>query len=347
MGGFDATSNVLAGQLLGIPVRGTHAHSLVSVFSSLNDLKTRSLVGPDGREHDFVEMVQAIRKKLKYTNTNEGELAAFIAYSQAFPQRFLGLVDTYDTLKSGVPNFLCVAIALMEAGYKPLGIRLDSGDLAYLSKEARKKFEDVGKMCGVDVAHLRIVASNEINETTLISLNQQGHEVDAFGIGTHLVTCQRQPALGGVYKLVEINGKQRIKLSQEKSKMTIPGRKEAYRLIGQNGYPLLDLMILVGEDPPRPGKRILCRHPFEAVKRAYTTPAQVIPLHTCVWEGRRKVPMPSIEQIRQYVLEQLSFWRPDHLRPLNPTPYKVSVSDSLYNFLHNLWLEESPIDTLE
>ena len=347
MGGFDATSNVLAGRLFGVPVRGTHAHSFVSAFANLGDIKHRTTKGTDGREHDLAALTLAVRDQLKYNNTNDGELAAFISYGQSFPQKFLALVDTYDTLKSGVPNFICVAVALHQLGYQPLGIRLDSGDLAYLSKEARKKFLEAGKICQVDMHGLTIVASNEINEQTLEALNQQGHEINTFGIGTHLVTCQRQPALGGVYKLVEINGKHRIKLSQEKAKMTIPGRKEAYRLIGQSGYPLLDLMIIAGEEPPQIGKPSLCRHPFEAAKRAYATPSNVIPLHTCVWDGYFTEPLPSLSQIRQYVMEQLNSWRPDHLRPLNPTPYKVSVSDALYNFLHDLWLEESPIDRLE
>lgn len=347
LGGFDATSNVLAGKIFGIPVRGTHAHSFVSAFTGFNDLPTTKIQAVNGSgEHDIVQEAMAIRQELGFQQTNIGELTAFIAYAQAFPHTFLGLVDTYDTLRSGVPNFLCVAVVLLKLGYLPLGIRLDSGDLAYLSCEARKLFTQVLARYGFSSHKLTIVASNDINEETLHSLQQQGHEIDCFGIGTHLVTCQKQPALGGVYKLVEIHGRQRIKLSQEKSKMTIPGRKSAYRLIGKEGYPLLDLLMGALEEPPQPGQRILCRNPFEATKRAYVIPSQVIPLHRCVWEGRRSYPIVPLSTRRDYVISQLNLFRPDHLRSLNPTPYKISVTDHLYQFLHDLWLEESPIDEI-
>lgn len=346
LGGFDATSNVLAGQKFGIPVRGTHAHSFVSAFTGFEDLPTTKIKAADSSERDIVQMVLAIRQELGLNNTNTSELAAFVAYAQAFPQSFLGLVDTYDTLHSGVPNFLCVAIALIQLGYTPIGIRLDSGDLAYLSCEARKLFVKVLQHYGFTNYKFVIVASNDINEETLYALREQGHEIDCFGIGTHLVTCQKQPALGCVYKLVEIHNRQRIKLSQEKSKMTIPGRKSAYRLIGKEGYPLLDLLMEANEASPQVGEKILCRHPFEASKRAYVIPNKVIPLHRCVWEGHRFYPVVPLEKRRAFVLEQLDFFRSDHLRFVNPTPYKISVTDHLYHFLHNLWQEETPIDEI-
>ncbi len=343
IGGFDATSNVLAGQLFGITVRGTHAHAFVSSFLGLDGLKDRTILDPQGRRHDLVDAVLQYRRELNYSNTNEGELTAFIAYAQAFPKGFLALVDTYDTLTSGVPNFLCVALALNGLGYRPVGIRLDSGDLAYLSRQARRMFQWVSERYSVDFARLAITASNDINEPTLLSLSQQGHEIDVFGIGTHLVTCEAQPALGCVYKLVEVNGRPRIKLSEDVSKMTIPGRKEAYRLVGANGKPLLDLLIRAGEEVPEAGKRILCRHPFDETKRAHVTPEQVLPLHQCVWDGRLTGPLPSLEEIRAYSLEQLASLREDHVRPLNATPYKVSVSSRLYDFIHTLWSQEAPI----
>jgi len=143
---------------------------------------------------------------------------------------------------------------------------------------------------------------------------------------------------------VQVNGSPRIKLSQETAKVTIPGRKEVYRLIGVNGSPLLDLMMQAGEDAPRPGERILCRHPFDEAKRAYVIPTEVIPLQQLVWEGRPSgVVSRSIVEVREYVMQQLARLRSDHLRVLNPTPYKVSVSENLYQFMHRLWLEESPI----
>ena len=145
MGGFDGTSNVRAGQLFGLPTKGTMAHSFVTSFFGLEEITNPSLTGPDGRSLHFVDLVLQYRRQLGYHDTNEGELTAFISYAQAFPDGFLALVDSYNTLQSGVPNFICVALALCRIGYKPLGIRLDSGDLAYFSKEARRRFKQVGE----------------------------------------------------------------------------------------------------------------------------------------------------------------------------------------------------------
>lgn len=294
--------------------------------------------------------------------------------------------------QSGVPNFLCVALALHEFGHKPVGIRLDSGDLSYLSKRVRAAFKDCAKQFGIDYfEHLNITASNDINEAVLNSLNEQvrkhgsaasstgsesasgnivagpvespavahnyarhvclqRHEIDSYGIGTHLVTCQAQPALGMVYKLVEINGEPRIKLSQDVSKVTIPGRKEGFRLIGSNGKPLLDLMIGCNEKPPAMGKKLLCRNPFDELRRAYVTPSDVIPLHELFWDGANGgivVDLPTLEERRKYVAEQFELIREDVVRSLNPTPYKVSVSSELYDFIHELWMKEYPVAELE
>ena len=146
-----------------------------------------------------------------------------MGYALSFPDNFLALIDTYDTCKSGLLHFIVVALALHELGFQAKGVRLDSGDLAYLSKECRRvltaaaeEFKDAG---GALFHKAIIVASNDINEEVLLSLHNQGHAIDAFGIGTHLVTCQAQPALGCVYKLVEIEGSARIKLSQDIAKV--------------------------------------------------------------------------------------------------------------------------------
>ncbi len=212
LGGFDGTSNVLAGKLYGIPIRGTHAHAYVNSYEHMEDLTETYLCDRiSGERRPFADLC------LKYLNelgpilkilpdeTNKGELAAFVSYAIAFPTNFLALVDTYDVLKSGVPNFLAVARALHECNYQAIGLRLDSGDLAYLSLEVRAKFHETAAKFNLPyISHFTIVASNDINEDTLISLEKQGHSIDSFGIGTHLVTCQRQPALGCVYKLVEV-----------------------------------------------------------------------------------------------------------------------------------------------
>lgn len=432
MGGFDATSNVAAGLHFGISPRGTHAHSMVSAYSSLDELPSRLLDGVD-----IVALALKYRAKLGYNISSIGEMAAFISFAQAFPNNFLALVDTYDTLQSGVPNFICVALALRDIGRTPVGIRLDSGDLAYLSKETRRMFKAVDAQCGSNLAACTIVASNDINEAVLLSLADQGHEIDSFGIGTNLVTCQAQPALGMVFKLVEINGLPRIKLSQDMAKVTIPGAKEVFRLIGSDGVPLLDLIIRAGETRPMPGRRMLCRHPFDETKRAYVTPKAVMPLLRLVWKGGRttvsealtsdpllatttpasatatasghvppelgllpvadgrksaaadaaadgapgsssggasggaggadgssggggiispsalpegvnmRARIPPLGKLREFVQSQLSLMREDHLRPLNPTPYKVSVSTDLYHYIHDLWMKEVPIPELE
>ncbi|KAK6152732.1 hypothetical protein DH2020_012371 [Rehmannia glutinosa] len=264
MGGFDATSNVAAGKLFGIPLRGTHSHAFVSSFMSPDEITEKSLQSCDGSNvcEDFISSVQAWLSKLKrshvlggiFGETNQSELAAFVSYALAFPKNFLALVDTYDVMRSGVPNFCAVALALNDLGYKAVGIRLDSGDLAYLSCESRRFFQAIDKEFGVlDFGKTSITASNDLNEVTLDALNKQGHEIDAFGIGTHLVTCYGQPALGVVFKLVEINNQPRIKLSEDVSKA---------------------------------GERILCRHPFNESKRAYVVPQRVEELMKCFWPGR-------------------------------------------------------------
>ncbi|OQR98209.1 nicotinate phosphoribosyltransferase [Achlya hypogyna] len=345
MAGFHGTSNVLAGKLFGIPIKGTHAHAFVQAHRDLDDVKQTMLDGVD-----FKALTLKYRAQLQADNTNDGELAAFISYALAFPQAFLALVDTYETLSSGVPNFLAVALALHELGYKSQGIRLDSGDLAYLSKEARRLFKEAAAKFNIpEFANFTIVASNDINEAVLNSLNEQGHEIDSFGIGTHLVTCQAQPALGMVYKLVEIGGQARIKLSQETSKVTIPGRKHAFRLVGANGSPILDLMMRCSEREPQAGQRLLCRHAFDEMVRVYVTPSAVIPLHSLVWDGKQggiQGKLPTVQEIRKYVAEQIDVMRADVMRPLNATPYKVSVSTDLYEFTHQLWAKEFPVREL-
>nr|XP_054751013.1 nicotinate phosphoribosyltransferase-like [Lytechinus pictus] len=182
MGGFNGTSNVLAGKLFGIPITGTHAHSFVMSFGGLSEVKNRMIQPADESKKpvDFVEICLRCRKKIcdvinvLQEQTNEGELAAFIAYAVSFPTGFLALVDTYEVLKSGVANFLAVTLALDEVGYKAKGVRIDSGDLAYLSLCVRDIFKKVGTEFSLPwLEKLMIVASNDINEETLLSLNQQ------------------------------------------------------------------------------------------------------------------------------------------------------------------------------
>ena len=161
----------------------------------------------------------------------------------------------------------------------------------------------------------------------LHSLNNQGNSIDTFGIGTHLVTCQKQPALGCVFKLVEVNSKPCIKLSEEFQKVTFPGKKNAYRLYDKDDCPLVDLLTKSEEPAPVVGQAFLCRHPFIETKRAYLTPSKVENLMVAFWENGELVKenLESIKQVKERVTSQLHFLRNDHKRMLNPTPYKVSV----------------------
>lgn len=230
--------------------------------------------------------------------------------------------------RSGLLNFCAVALALNDQGYRAIGIRIDSGDLAYLSCLARSNFVRISEHYELPwFAELTIVASNDINEETILSLNEQGHKIDCFGIGTHLVTCQKQPALGCVYKLVEINNHARIKLSQDVEKVTMPGRKNVFRLYGTEGWAVIDIIQREDEPPPEVGEKVLCRHPFHESKRAFVTPARVEALYKVYWkDGAIRQPVPTLEEVRARVQESLSALRQDHLRHLNPTPYKVKWS---------------------
>lgn len=344
LGGFDGTSNVKAGIMHSLALSGTHAHSYVAAFTCFEDLATTTLVDANGEEREFVALVKEYRQQLNAGNTNTGELAAYTSYAQAFPDSFLALIDTYDTLESGLLNFLAVSLALVEFGYQPRGVRLDSGDLAYLSKRVRQAFLETTKVFGVQFDNLLIVASNDLSEEVLWSLKEQGHEVDTFAIGTNLVTCSTQPALGCVYKLVEVRGEPRIKISHDSSKVTIPGRKECFRLYNSKNQPVIDIMA-AGEEAKTvvAGQRVLCRHPFDANKRVFVTPSRVENLHKIVWQGKLLAPFPNLVDLKRRVLDQLSGFREDHLRHLNPTPYKVSLTSDLFTYMHDLWLHETPV----
>jgi len=356
VGGFVGTSNVQAGKLCGLNLSGTHAHAFVQAYSSLTEVADNTVV--DKTSNTAGGVVPLLPRVLQYREefaktdhhygtTNEGELAAFIAYATAFPDTFLCLIDTYETLESGLLNFILVALVLDDLGYKPAGVRLDSGDLAYLSMECAKTFQS---LCANRpfFSELNIVASNDINEEILHAINKQDNAITVYGIGTNLVTCQAQPALGCVYKLVEISGKPRMKLSQEINKVLIPGRKKAYRLTGKDGRFILDVMVAHHEDAPVAGERILCRHPFVSRKRAAVTPTKVEQLDVLVFDKGKIVPggNRSYDEAKAAVAQQLKTVRPDILRYINPTPYKVSISDSLFDFLHELWQSETPVAEL-
>lgn len=246
----------------------------------------------------------------------------------------------YFVSRSGLLNFCAVALALNDQGYRAIGVRIDSGDLAYLSCLSRQTFERVAARFKLPwFSNLTIVASNDINEDTILSLNEQGHKIDCFGIGTHLVTCQRQPALGCVYKMVEINSQPRIKLSQDVAKVTMPGDKNVYRLYGSDGHALVDLLQRVDESPPEIGQKVLCRHPFQESKRAYVIPSRVEALYKIYWQdGKVCQKVPTLDQVREHVQTSLGTLRQDIKRNLNPTPYKVRIPKYIqhkYNYKYN------------
>ncbi|KAG7362556.1 nicotinate phosphoribosyltransferase [Nitzschia inconspicua] len=353
VGGFVGTSNVQAGKDLGIPIVGTHAHAYVQAFSSLDEVSDLTLFNNNTMQDEpFLQHVLKYRPENR--STNDGELASFVAYACAFPHNCLCLIDTYDTLESGLQNFVFVAKALDDFGYKPKGVRLDSGNLAFLSVRCKQAFDEViaEQPSRRDAfSDLTIVVSNDINEQALVDLSKTRHEITSYGIGTNLVTCQAQPALGCVYKLVEWNGRPRIKLSQDLPKVTIPGRKRAYRLYGKDGRPLVDFLALADEQAPiAGGDPVVCRHPFQQQQRFKVQPSRVESLHHLVFDGTAILDRfpDDLSATRTYVLTQLQNTFPDSLtRHQNPEEYGVMVSSQLYEFLHSTWEKEFPMKQLE
>eukprot|EP01012_Entosiphon_sulcatum_P021261 TRINITY_DN2603_c0_g1_i1.p1 TRINITY_DN2603_c0_g1~~TRINITY_DN2603_c0_g1_i1.p1 ORF type:complete len:635 (+),score=93.32 TRINITY_DN2603_c0_g1_i1:30-1907(+) len=346
IGGFHGTSNLLAGQLFDIPVKGTHAHAFVTSYTGLDQMKSRSITMPNkaGTCEDFVDRVLVVRREMGWEESNEGELAAFMSYAQAFPETFLALVDTYDTINSGVPNFLAVAVVLKRLGYSPLGVRLDSGDLAVLSREVRQLFVATGEKAGFqDLRDLKIVASNDLHETAILELEEQGHEIDTFGIGTHLVTCKAQPALGCVYKLVEVNHVPRIKVSEDAEKTTIPGRKQIIRLFGEDNHPIGDLLATFEAPVPQAGQSLLVfprgkpNDPPLTVKAKFAQPILRL-FHGKAEPGEVLQTVGKIRDTRDFVHHQVKAFPSTLFLPKDAQPYPVwlsqEVNDTLRRLLH-------------
>ena len=296
IGGTDATSNVLAGKLFGIPVRGTHAHSWVMSF--------------------------------------DDELSAFRAYAAAYPDPIL-LVDTYDTLASGLPNALTVFKELRAQGRAVrAAVRLDSGDLSRLSKAAYKIFTEAG------FEDPLIVASNELNEDLIVDLKRQGAPINSWGVGTHLITSSDWPALGGVYKLVAVKDgggawEPRIKLSSNPAKMTDPGYKLLARYRDAQGQPLADLIEL-GDSSKSPGpwesrKTVPYaeRNDLFFLKGVSGAASREELLQPVMVDGERTGPSPSLEEIRSRAQQQIASL-PEEVRRLRyPEIYTVGLSPEL------------------
>lgn len=297
IGGCVGTSNVYAGKLFDVPVSGTMAHSWVMNFPS--------------------------------------ELEAFRAYAKSFPDNCLLLVDTYDTLRSGVPHAIQVFKELRDQGYEPKGIRLDSGDLAYLSKAARAMLDEAGFENAI------ICASGDLDENLIRSLKAQGARIDTWGVGTKLITSADMPALGGVYKLAAVYEGEteipKIKLSDTTEKITNPGVKEVYRIYDAPSHmAIADLIVRAGEtiDETKP---LTIFHPVDTWKRMTITNFTVRKLREPLFVGGKRVaPQYKLSEISAYrASEQAHFWE-EYLRQDMPHIYKVDLSDQLYQLKKSL-----------
>ena len=297
IGGCNSTSNVLSGSMFDIPVSGTHAHSWVMNFPS--------------------------------------EYEAFKAYASVYPKAILLLVDTYDTLRSGIPNAIKVFDEEVKKGNKPIGIRIDSGDLAYLTKKARKMLDDAG------YDYVKICASGDLDEHSITSLKQQGAKIDSWGIGTKLITSAEMPALGGVYKLagIEENGAiiPKIKVSDNSAKITNPGFKTIYRIYdNKSGKAEADLIALRGENIDFT-KPLTIYHPIERWKKITFTDYTARELPVKVISGGKPVyDLPKLSEIKEYAKGEMeSFWE-EYKRIDQPHIYKVDLSDGLYELKSEL-----------
>ena len=239
-------------------------------------------------------------------------------------------------MESGLLNYICVGKALIECGINPVGIRLDSGDLSYLSKEVRKYFKLIDSSHGIDVfTNGKIIASNEINDDIMLELERNGHEIDIFGIGTNLATCKKSPALGVVYKVVMFDGDYKIKFSEDPDKSTLPCDKQVYRLYSSTGTVILDLMVEYGKNIQyEDDGSILCRHPTKPSLYAYVRPSKIEPLLLPVFENDQLSENElSVRTAKKVCVDSSMTIREDHLRHLNPTPMKVSLDKNLFTIV--------------
>lgn len=284
IGGASSTSNVLAGKIFGIPVAGTQAHSWIQSFDT--------------------------------------ELEAFRTYAKIHPENTTLLVDTYDTLKSGVPNAITVAKEMEQQGTKLKAIRLDSGDMAYLSRHARKMLDNAG------LQSVKIVASNQLNEYIINTLlKDQNAAIDIFGVGTEMVTGKPDAALDGVYKLVCLNETPRMKLSENPEKTTLPGKKQLVRYFDAEGQFFRDGIFLEDENP---GETDMIYHPFYPEK--YTPVGHLRCenlLSEVVAEGQVLPVSRDLITIHNYLLTRAACLPAEHKRFISPHIYKVGISQKL------------------
>lgn len=299
IGGVAGTSDVLAGKLFSIPVMGTHSHAFIQSYSS--------------------------------------ELEAFLVFAEVYPNNATLLVDTYDTLHSGVPNAIKAFQMMKEKlgeSFKNFGIRLDSGDLAYLSKESRKMLDDAG------FPEAKIVASNDLDENLIRDLKLQGSEIDVWGVGTNLITSSGCSALGGVYKLVaeEEDGQfiPRIKISENPEKITTPGCKKLIRFYDKtSNRAILDLIMLLNEDLPE--NEYIAFDPVNTWKKKQVKNFYIKELHVSIFrEGKQVYTMPSLQEIRENAKKELTTFSDEIKRLKNPHIYHVDLSKPLWDLKFDL-----------
>ncbi|RDY23618.1 nicotinate phosphoribosyltransferase [Romboutsia maritimum] len=290
IGGCNATANVLAGKLFDIPVVGTHAHSWVQKFDT--------------------------------------ELDAFQAYADVYPSKCLLLVDTYNVLNSGIPNAIKVFNNLSEKGYKPLGIRLDSGDLKYLSTEAKRMLDDAG------FKNLSITASNDLDEYTIASLKSEGAAINSWGVGTKLITSAESPSLGGVYKLAASYKNDilvpKIKISENPEKINNPGYKKVVRIYNKENKAEADLIMLHDEhiDSSKP---LSVFHPIYTWKSMIFENYNIRELQQPLFiNGKCKHIKKPVLEIRDYVQTELNTLWDAYRRLSNPKDYKIDLSEKLW-----------------
>ena len=297
IGGCIGTSNVLAGKMFDVPVLGTHAHSWVQSFDS--------------------------------------ELEAFRAYAKTYPSKTMLLLDTYDTLGSGIANAITVFKELREQGYEPLGVRLDSGDLEFLSKEVRKRLDEAG------FENVKITASNDLDENTITSLKNQGARIDVWGVGTKMITSFDWAALGGVYKLCAVikDGKliPKIKISEDPAKINNPYPKNIYRIYGADDHKARADLIVIEDEEISEKEPLTIFDPVHTWKKMTFHNFYVKKLlHPLFIDGKCVREKRSVSEIRKHTDEEKESLWIQYRRNQNPQIYKVDLSKKLWTLKNEL-----------
>ena len=304
IGGCSSTACTMAAQVFNIPAAGTMAHSWVQMFDT--------------------------------------ELEAFLAYANIYPENCTFLVDTYNTIKSGVPNAIrAIKEVIIPRGYQPNAIRIDSGDITYLSKVARNMLDEAG------LYSCKILASNSLDEYIIRDILVQGACLDAFGVGEKLITSQSEPVFGGVYKLSGVEDDQggvipKLKMSENVEKLTIPGSKQVYRFYSnENGKAIADVITLADEVIDA-GKSYDLFDPEYTWKRKEVSDFSVKPLLTPIFvKGKRVYDLPDVHDVRDFCSQQIDTLWEEVLRFENPQKYYVDLSQNLWDLKFSLLKELS------